>query len=243
MKGDFTKLRKGFTLVEMVVVIAIIGVLAAIIIPSLFNYIHKAQRRVDTSNAKQIYMVVNGVLLDAAMGEIDQTDKYAGLKYASDTEDSFYRNASSKKKVKVWSGGSMDPEQYGVMIVAKLDGTKPKASHKCPEWEPGNDERRLFCEILNERMFHGEDHSFVSDSGAYQLPLKYLDHKDNVNTDRWFICWRKDDRRVEIWTGDSKGAGGCGLRYRVWPDPCDEYNNSYYENYNQKANTLDAWGW
>ena len=37
--------KKGFTLVELVVVIAIIGVLAAILIPTMMNYVKKSRLR------------------------------------------------------------------------------------------------------------------------------------------------------------------------------------------------------
>ena len=74
MKGAVTKLRKGFTLIEMVVVIAIIGVLSAILIPSIINYIKKAQRRVDITTAKQIHTAIINVLTDAQLGDAVSRD-------------------------------------------------------------------------------------------------------------------------------------------------------------------------
>lgn len=53
------KTNKGFTLVELIIVIAVIGVLAAILIPTFANVIDKANRKSafsDAKNALQLYL-------------------------------------------------------------------------------------------------------------------------------------------------------------------------------------------
>lgn len=64
-----SKSKKGFTLVEMVLVIAIICILAAVLILSVTDYISRAQKAtsVINDNRTQVSMAVQEI--DDALGE------------------------------------------------------------------------------------------------------------------------------------------------------------------------------
>ena len=64
-----SKSKKGFTLVEMVLVIAIICILAAVLILSVTDYITRAQKAtsVINDNRTQVSMAVSEI--DDALGE------------------------------------------------------------------------------------------------------------------------------------------------------------------------------
>lgn len=64
------KAKKGFTLVELIVVIAIIAVLAAILIPILMNYLTNSRISSADSEAKSLYNVIS-----ATVADIDRQNK------------------------------------------------------------------------------------------------------------------------------------------------------------------------
>ena len=68
--------RKGFTLIELIVVIAIIGVLAAILVPTMLGYVRKSKLSSAGTTASSIYKAINSSLTELDEEDYDIGDTY-----------------------------------------------------------------------------------------------------------------------------------------------------------------------
>lgn len=81
------KEKKGFTLVELIVVLVILAILAALLIPALTGYIDKARKQSIVAETRQVVMAAQTTVSEiygTTKGDVDGTklDKDAILKLA-----------------------------------------------------------------------------------------------------------------------------------------------------------------
>lgn len=81
--------KKGFTLIELIVVIAIIGVLAAILVPAMLGYVKKSKIQAANADAKTYLTNINSAFeeIDEEGADVTLTGWQGGL--AADTIDSW----------------------------------------------------------------------------------------------------------------------------------------------------------
>ena len=72
--------RKGFTLIELIAVIAILGILAAVLVPNIIGYINKAKVSKAVADAKTIVNAVDYYNADTTAGRIEDNVLVSALK-------------------------------------------------------------------------------------------------------------------------------------------------------------------
>jgi len=73
-----SKKNKGFTLIEMIVVVAIIAILVSIAVPQALNQINKAKVSADLANARNIAMAIQQYVADG--GNLPQQGIWTSVK-------------------------------------------------------------------------------------------------------------------------------------------------------------------
>ena len=112
--------KKGFTLIELIVVIAIIGVLAAILVPAMLGYVRKSKITTANTTAKSIYNAFNTALVD--LDTVDETGfTFATTASGGDLDGSSWGTSSDKLQSCVY-GYFTDIVKVKKFAVTNTDG-------------------------------------------------------------------------------------------------------------------------
>lgn len=119
----FKKLRKnekGFTLAELLIVVAIIGVLVAISIPIFTGQLEKAREATDAANIRAAYAAVStDMLLDS-----QETEDANGVKYNKDKK-TYTATVKSTQKEEDWKTDSIKNDGIGGQkVAAQVNGAE-----------------------------------------------------------------------------------------------------------------------
>ena len=95
--------KKGFTLIELIVVIAIIGVLAAILVPTMLGYVRKSKLSSAGSTASSVYKAINSTLT-----ELDEEGIDVGGAYILEWDGSKWADKSAEFAAEVGTGKKFD---------------------------------------------------------------------------------------------------------------------------------------
>ena len=121
--------KKGFTLIELVVVIAIIGVLAAILVPSMLGYVKKSRLKTANSNAKTAYNAVSAMITDQnTAGTPVLLSTITGVNYNCTQDVTSPSSNQDKVKHELYKALADNDKEAGVARVVPMSGVVSTAN-------------------------------------------------------------------------------------------------------------------
>ncbi len=203
--GDGKK-NKGFSLIELIVAVAIMVVIVGVVTPMFVQYINKSKRARDLATGERIGMLANIALIsdDKAYGAWESWEKL---------------------KVKVSAEVNGVTESYNVYLVVSNESNPYNCFHGTVKEFGRSDGSTGFYWALNKEMGASTTSHNANLVPQYKvkrsgkLPGKNMDFSD---VDTWRIVKRVDNGALEVWTADHNRYGGYPC-FRVYPNPDDEY--------------------
>ncbi len=207
MKKEYKyRAKDGFSLVELIIVVAIMAILVGVVTLAVLPYISKARRASDVAAADTIGHTVESALMDgeARAIPVKRINPLTGV--LENVYEVYYASESlTRYNTTHFTVHPEEESPYQLTVVMK--------SNSNGKWVKGNDESQALVEAV------------IAEVGADAPKLKYtepqwasLDNSSKIITPNvWLICLRKGTTNVEIWSGSSNGKWGCQPMYRYYP--------------------------
>ena len=191
----------GFTLIEVIVVIAIISTLFAMIIPSMVGFVRKSRRTADLSAARTVSKEMLSIIYN-------DDDVFKDMFFNS---SSIGHNSGPSYSIK-----GKDGAQYNIIPFAMIGG-KDSSSVNKSKWVCTDPDIQGFCDQINSSMHLGYN---------LCIEMKY-DPKppagQSIKADTWAICYVPSMDELEIWVGQSSGSTSFTPMYCVYPYVSEDY--------------------
>ncbi|MCR5831246.1 MAG: type II secretion system GspH family protein [Lachnospiraceae bacterium] len=203
--------NRGISLIELIIVIAIMGILVGVLSPMFVKYINKSRKAKDVYTADQIARAVNIAFIEN-----------------QEANDAF--NTFKGKKVRASATHNGVTRSYEVYLIAsngKQDTNKVSNCFNGGEakfYKSKKDGSDGFYGVINREL--GLSTTEMNESIIPKYKVKKegagVEGRPFAEVDRWRICRRAEDGTLEIWAAQPNPWGGYPI-YRVWPQPDDEY--------------------
>ncbi len=238
------KQNGGFSLVELIIVIAIMSILAAIAVPAIIRYIDKSRKAMDIQTAQVIYYAVE---LAMTSGNDAAYEGWSVCASVSDYSGKYISDGTGHKDSGVITADKIAKGGYEIRLVAWCRGAKylgpdgetyENVLFKSSEdgGDLGDKQRAFTNEMLwcmtHEAAKDGTRNNRVFDSEEGVIDLKFKYNKKLMCKDgneRCPECWqvyrRSDNGMPEIWIGYKVHNGLNVPICRIFPEPASDYKN------------------
>ena len=214
------KNNSGISLIELIIVIAIMAILIGVLVPNFFRYVEKSRKAKDVWTADEIARAVSVAFIEHPEAK-EAFDNWGVLP-----------GTGLSLPVSVTVDG--ETESYEVDVVASSGTQDTNTVSNCFNggatsfYEVNKDGSDGFYGVVNRELGLSTTEMNSSIIPAYTKKKEgpktaKLGSNNYMELDRWRICKRKDNGTMEIWTAQPHPWGGYPI-YRVWPVPDDVYS-------------------